>query len=84
MSGKLSWPKQGGVMKFENAAVSDLSIVEALLAPGEWLVITMRDGRQVGTRRKVISKDGKTMRQTVTSFAPDGKPIEQVEVYDRQ
>jgi hypothetical protein len=32
----------------------------------------------------VISKDGKTMRQTVRSFAPDGKPIEQVEVYDRQ
>jgi hypothetical protein len=83
-SGKLSWPKQGGVLKFENAAVSDLSIVEALLAPGEWLAITMRDGRQVGTRRKVISKDGKTMRQTVRVFAPDGKSIEQVEVYDRQ
>jgi hypothetical protein len=83
-SGKLSWPKQGGAVKVENAAVSDLSIVEALLAPGEWLVITMRDGRQVGTRRKVISKDGKTMRQTVRTFAADGQPIEQVEVYDRQ
>ena len=65
MSGKLSWPKQGGVMKFENAAVSDLSIVEALLAPGEWLAITMRDGRQVGTRRKVISKDGKTIEDRI-------------------
>jgi hypothetical protein len=83
-SGKLSWPKHGGVLKLENPAISDLLIVEALLAPGEWLVITMRDGRQVGTRRKVISKDGKTMRQIVRSFAPDGKPIEQVEVYDRQ
>jgi hypothetical protein len=83
-SGQLSWPKQGGLVKVENAAVSDLSIVEVLLAPGQWLVITMRDGRQVGTRRKVISKDGKTMRQTVRSFTPDGKPIEQVEVYDRQ
>jgi len=82
-SGKLSWPKQGGVVKVENAAVSDLSIM-ALLAPGEWLVIAMQDGRQVATRRKVISKDGKTMRQTVRSFASDGKPIEQVEVYDRQ
>jgi hypothetical protein len=80
----LSWSKQGGVVKLAKAAVSDLSIVEALLAPGEWLVIAMQDGRQVATRRKVISKDGKTMRQTVRSFAPDGKPIEQVEVYDRQ
>jgi hypothetical protein len=83
-SGKLSWSKQGGVVKLEKAAVSDLSIVEALLAPGEWLVIVMQDGRQVATRRKVISKDGKTMRQTVRSFAPDGKPIEQMEVYERQ
>jgi hypothetical protein len=83
-SGKMSFPKQGGVVKVENAAVSGLSYVEALLAPGEWLVLTMRDGRQVGTRRKVISKDGKTMRQTFRSFGQDGKPIEQVEVYDRQ
>jgi hypothetical protein len=63
------------VVKLAKAAVSDLSILEALLAPGEWLVIAMQDGRQVATRRKVISKDGKTMRQTVRSFAPDGKPI---------
>ena len=77
------WPVQGGTVKVESGGVPGFSYVEALLAPGEWLVIALQDGRQVGARHKLVSEDGKTMRQTVTGVAPDGKPIEQVEVYER-
>jgi hypothetical protein len=55
------------------------------MAPGEWLVTyLLQGGKQVATMHKVISKDGKTMRQTIRGFDTDGKPFEQLQVFDRQ
>jgi hypothetical protein len=84
VSGKMFWPARGGAVRVESGGVPGFSYVEAFLSPGEWLVIALQDGRQVGSRHKLVSKDGKTMKQTVTGVAPDGKPIEQIEVYERR
>jgi len=86
-SGKLIWPAQGGTVQIQQIPPGNppgISFVETLMAPGEWHVTTMLDGKQVMTRHKVISKDGKTMRQTVEIMDPQGKLVEQLEVYDRQ
>lgn len=58
--------------------------MEVRLAPGEWLLIAMQDGKQVARRHKVVSKDGKTRSDTITVFRRNGEPFEYVEVYDRQ
>jgi hypothetical protein len=80
---KLTWPAQGGAVVSQSA--NGLSYVETLIASGEWLVSAMlQDGTQVGTLRKIISKDGKTMRQITKGVDPQGKPFEQVQVFDRQ
>src|SRR5262245_20055504 len=81
---KLTWPAQGGAVVSQSA--NGLSYVETLIGPGEWLVTAMlQDGTQVGTLRKIISKDGKTMRQIIKGVDPQsGKPFEQVFVFDRQ
>ena len=83
----LTWPAEGGPVQIQRVAAGvppNISYFEVLIAPGEWYVVTMFDGRQVGTRHKVVSKDGKTMQQTVKLNDPQGKAVEQLEVYDRK
>jgi hypothetical protein len=82
---RLSWPAVGGVTSVHEGRplAEGQSTVEALLAPGDWYVIYMRNGQQYLTMHKVVSKDGKTMRQTMKGLA-QGKPYEQVQVFDRQ
>ena len=45
---------------------------------------TMREGKQVGAERRVMSKDGKTVRATRKGVDEHGKPFDNVEVYERQ
>jgi hypothetical protein len=44
----------------------------------------MQNGKQTLTIHKIISEDGKTMRQTVTSVDSKGKPFEELRVFERQ
>jgi len=60
------------------------TIVETLLGPGEWLVTYMRNGKQCPMMHKVISQEGKSMRQTIKGLDPQGRPVEQVQVLRRQ
>ena len=53
-------------------------------AMDEWIVTYLRDGKQVGTRHKKISKDGKTLRQTIRGFDDEGKPFEVLLVLEKQ
>jgi len=76
-------PLQGGTVKILEGGIEGLSYVEAII-DSDWHVIALRDGKQIGLRRKTVSKDGKTMLQTVTATDPQGRRIEQSEVYDRQ
>jgi len=82
---KVNWPGQGGMVQAQGDGVpSTYSGVETHLRTGEWLVTDMIEGRQVGTLRKLISKDGKTMRQTVQGVDTQGKSFEEVRVYEKQ
>jgi hypothetical protein len=57
---------------------------ETLIGPGDWYVTYLQNGKQFLIMHKVISDDGKTMRQTITGIGPQGKPGEQIQVLDRQ
>ena len=82
---RLSWPATSGVVAVdEGRPLSEgQSIVETLLAPGDWYVTYMRNGQQYLTMHKVVSKDGKTMRQIMKGLA-QGKPYEQTQILERQ
>jgi hypothetical protein len=82
-SSTFSWPAQGGAVQFQQLGPAQARVM-TLLAPGEWVLTIMVDGKQGATRHKAVSKDGKTMRHTVKVLDPQGKLVEQVEVYDRQ
>jgi hypothetical protein len=79
-----TWPRQGGMAKIQFPGSEGITFVQTLIAPGEWYVTTMRNGKQISVRHKVISKDGKTMTQTYRGTDSEGKPFEQLEVYDKQ
>jgi hypothetical protein len=82
---RLSWPAAGGVVAVdEGRPLSEgQSIVETLLAPGDWYVTYMRNGQQYLTMHKVVSKDGKTMRQTMKGLS-QGNPYEQTQLLERR
>jgi hypothetical protein len=81
-SGIYTCPLQGGVVMVPKDYPD--AIVETFVAPGEWYATFLRDGIQRFVIHKVVSKDGKTLTQTTTGVAPDGKFFEQIEVYDKQ
>ncbi len=81
-SSKLTWPIQGGALK--GLLRPGQSLVETFIAAGEWYVTYMQDGKQYLTIHKVISKDGKTMRQTSKGVDAQGKPYERLRLFDRQ
>jgi len=43
-----------------------------------------KDGKELRTRRSVVSADGKTMETTVKGTNPKGKPVAGVDVFDKQ
>jgi hypothetical protein len=43
-----------------------------------------KNGKDVASRRVVVSKDGKTMRSTVTGINAIGKPIKGTDVFQKQ
>jgi len=80
---KLVWPAQGGAVTFLQGDPRGRSLVETLIAPGEWYVTYLREGKQILTLHKAVSKDGKTLVQTFKGVF-SGTPAEIVTVFDRQ
>ena len=80
---KLTWPAQGGTVTFVQSDPRGRSLVETLIAPGEWYVTYMREGKQYLTVHKVVSKDKKMLMQTFKGVF-SGTPAEIVTVFDRQ
>ena len=78
------WPAQGGTMKVLQGGNPALSYVQTLIEPGNWYRTALRDGKQVGFIHKTFSKDGKTMRQTHKGVDAQGRPYEDLRVYDKQ
>jgi len=49
-----------------------------------WIVSITQDGRQIAMYHKIVSKDGKTMRQTWTGIDKEGNPIYIIKLFERQ
>jgi hypothetical protein len=85
-SSKWVWPRVGGIA--ERTSPSPLpvgtSYIELLIDSGHWYVTILQNGKQNILMHKVITKDGKTMRITVKSINAQGKPIEQLQVFEKQ
>jgi hypothetical protein len=86
ISAKYAWPRQGGIAKKHEdvPSMAGITVIETLIAPGEWYATFLKDGRQFIVIHKVISNDGKTMRFHYKGTDAQGKPFEQIDVYDRQ
>jgi hypothetical protein len=79
----LTFSARGGMVTQENAP-SGQQLVETRVAPGEWRVTYLANGVQFLTMQKLVSPDGKTLRQTMTGVTPQGKSFEGVLVFERQ
>ena len=84
VSNKFIFPRQGGMVKYHRVIREGISDVETLIAPGEWIVTRMENGKQVSIRHKIVSKDGKTMSQKVREIDAKGQPFESLFVYEKQ
>jgi hypothetical protein len=82
---KWTWPKQGGFAKCLSRTLPEgLLYDEVLVEPGNWCVSITQNGRQIAMYHKIVSKDGKTMRQIWTGVDKEGKPIHIMKAFERQ
>jgi type IV secretory pathway protease TraF len=72
------------MVKLQPPPLKTRAYVETLVEPGHWIVTFMMNGTQVVLLQKVVSKDGETVTVTTSSVGMDGKPSEQIVVYDKQ
>jgi hypothetical protein len=81
----LRWPSGGGAVKDPDGNLpKGETLVETSLGPGEWYVTYLMNGEQFATMHKLVSADGKTMRQTIKGTDPQGRSGEQIQVLRRQ
>jgi hypothetical protein len=52
--------------------------------PANWFFTTLQNGKQVRVTNVIISKDGKTIRETTKGADAQGKPYEHVQIFNRQ
>jgi hypothetical protein len=82
---KWTWPKQGGFAKCLSRTLDEgVVYVQTLIESGHWCVCIMKDGKQIARYHKIVSKDAKTMRQTLTGIDSEGNPINIMKVLERQ
>ena len=79
----LTFPAQGGVALSKDMP-EGISFFEVYLGPGEWCGVYIEDGKQVVTRHKIVSDDGKTLTQTIRAIDDGDGPVEIISVFDRQ
>ncbi|GEM_PF-746840 len=81
---RITYPAQGGVVTIiDEESPEGMTFFETLVSPGNWYVTSLRGGKQVIVRHKVVSADGKTKRETTRGTDEHGEPFEQIEVYER-
>jgi hypothetical protein len=82
---KSTFPRQGGAGKIQQSTFSNPDLVVLTkLDPGDLCVTELQNGKQVVIHHVVVNKDGKTARQTDRGMDPQGKPFEQVVIFDKQ
>ena len=78
---KVIWPAQGGIAEEESSG--QILIVETRVAPGEWYVTRIQDGKQIQLMHKVVSEDEKNLRITIEGVGEWGS-YKGGMVFDRQ
>jgi len=76
------FPAQGGA--FLTQGIEGMFLIEVYLNPGEWCGVYIQDGKQVVTRHKIVSEDGKSLTQTIRAIDDGDGPVEIIEVFERQ
>jgi len=79
----LTYPTQGGSVKVERGE-TQFAWVETKISPHEYYATYLYEGKQIMTRHKVVSKDGKFLRQTLAGIDDTGKPFEVLLVLEKQ
>jgi hypothetical protein len=82
---KSTSPRQGGALKIQQGNFPEgMTIVSTKVDPNTSYLTVMLNGKQILVSQGVVSKNGKTMRNTAKGTDAQGKPIEQVTVLDKQ
>ena len=83
-SSKWTWPKEGGYAKVLSRTLEEgIIYVQTHIDSGHWCVNIMKDGKQIARYHKIVSKDGKTMKQSLIG-SRNGKPIKVIKLLERQ
>jgi hypothetical protein len=77
-------PRRGGVAKPQSPLPEGSSIVVKKAGSGDVYTTYFQDDKQIAVVHSVVSKDGKTLTQTTKAADEQGKPIEQIEVFDKK
>jgi hypothetical protein len=84
---KSTYPQEGGLHKWVGpvpAAVAGEILVTTVVTPYELYETVLKDGKQQQVNHVVISKDGKTTHETVKGKNAQGKPFEELRVFEKQ
>ena len=82
-SGRYAWPAQGGIAGVQEdvPAFAGITIIETLIAPGEWYATFLKNGKQLMVIHKVVGEDGKTLCLNYTGADAQGNSFGQTDVY---
>jgi hypothetical protein len=82
LSLKYTVPVKGGAGQVQGGSYDAINskVVSANVRDNSY----SKDGKEVTTRRVVVSKDGKTMRSTVKGMGAAGKTIAGTDVFEKQ
>jgi hypothetical protein len=81
LSVKMTHAQQGGVVSgLPEGTMAVLTVV----APGESLTTFLQNGKQAQLHHNIVSKDGKTMTQTINYIDAKGQSVDILGVWDKQ
>jgi len=85
IASKHTVPISGGAVKYEQGGPGEgISLVQTVIDPYNSFITILQNGKQVQIIQAVISKDGKTSRWTTKGTNAQGKPVEGIQVFEKQ
>jgi hypothetical protein len=84
ISAKYTLPQIGGALKRQPDFPEGVSAFVTVINQRDWYTTGLQDGKQVTAIHYVISKDGKTMTETINGTDAKGKHYEALNIWDKQ
>jgi hypothetical protein len=81
LSLKMTHAQRGGLV---SGLPEGSMAVLVLVAPGETFTTFLQDGKQAQLHHNIVSKDGKTMTQTIKAINDKGQSVDVIEVWNKQ